>query len=87
MCVRAEIHVVEQLPDRRLIFRLALQFEGKGDIVFYGEFVQNIIFLKNETDKSIAVGIEIALREILAGTSFYDHFAGGGRVEPAADVQ
>ena len=66
--------------DSRFVFGLAVQFERKRDVVFYGKLVQNIVFLENKPDERVAVAVEIALGEIFTAPALNDDLAArGGR--------
>lgn len=65
----------------------SLQFDGKGDVRTDGEFFKNVVFLENEPDIGVPVGIEIALGEILRGFSLDDDVPRVVFVQTAEEVQ
>lgn len=82
-----QIHLLQQGVDCLPVLGFALEFQCQSDIVLHGELVQNVIFPENETHEGIAVAVEIPLGEILAVSALDDHFAAGGTIQTAADIQ
>ena len=66
---------------------LALQFHCQSNVRAHGKFGQNVVFLKNEAYERVAVTVEVRLRKVIAGLSFYDEFAFVRAVKSAQYVQ
>ena len=87
-------HPPEPHADEGVLGKLALLFarhtrdgQGEFDILKYGEMGDEIVALKDETHRVIAVGIPVARAEILGRAVADDEIAVGVVVKPAYDVE
>ena len=87
VAVARKIHFVEDFVKRLVCSLLALQLHGERDVRAYRELGQNVVLLKDKADESVAVTVEVRLREVIARLALNDEFAAVRAVQSAQYVQ
>ena len=79
-----QLHLLQDLVDLPAVAPLALQFERERNVVLHRKFVEDVVFLKDEPDKGVAVTVKVCLRKVLAAAPLNDDLAFVRRVQSAA---